>query len=68
MLNRDQIDDIRFCAMKKKIKNKDIAQAIVSSDALVSLFLNHKTNMSSEKQEKLIEFVENQPEYKLVRV
>lgn len=67
-LTSDQIDELRFEALRKKIKNKDIAKYINCSEGLVSLYLNHKTNMSEHKQRKLIEYIKNQPEVKYIRV
>lgn len=67
MLNYDQIDEIRFEALKKKIKNKDIALYIGASTTLVSLFFNHKACMSQEKQKKLIHYIKSHPEYRMMK-
>lgn len=53
---------------KKKIKNIELADHLGVTPAMVSMFLNHKTTMSAEKQIALKEYIDNKVYYKYVKV
>lgn len=63
-----EIDELFLIKRKKKITNKQCAEACGCTSAFVGQFFNHKSNMSEEKQEKLKEFIESIPEYVYFRV
>ncbi|MDN3956205.1 hypothetical protein [Sporolactobacillus laevolacticus] len=53
---------------KKRIKNIEIAKALNRTPGLISSFFNGRTAMSKQKQEELVKFVENYPEYAIFKV
>lgn len=67
-MTQEELDFYWSLKRKKKIKNKDIAAAIGASQALVSLYMNGKCQISQEKERLLKEFIAETNNTKIITI
>ncbi|MCO7126616.1 hypothetical protein NIE88_12660 [Sporolactobacillus shoreicorticis] len=64
----DEIEKLAEIKRRKKITGRKCAQQIGVSDPMISYFFNHRESLSLDKQEKLKNFIDDYPEYVLIRM
>ncbi|ARK30792.1 hypothetical protein [Halalkalibacter krulwichiae] len=67
-LSIEEIEELRFLAMKKEIKNKTIADSLGISQAAVSQFFRNKTRLSISNENKIKDIIEQADQFVMKRV
>jgi len=67
-VKREEIDQLFLEKKRKGLSNKQLAESIGCSESLLSLFFNHKCNLSKEKEIKLKKIINQAKEYRWMKI